>query len=58
MKFFFGRPDNIAVLAELYEGRGGEGTPRPNDETFHRQVGMTLGYPVAAIDDFIGRLPK
>lgn len=54
-KYFLGKERNVKALVELYRDRGGNGSPRPADESFHRSVGEALGYAPDAIDNFIER---
>lgn len=56
IKYFLGREENVKVLADLYRGRGGGGSPLPADENFHRAVGEALGYPAGAVDTFIAQI--
>lgn len=56
LKLFWGKPDSVSALANLYAGRGGADSPIPADESFHRAVGKALGYPPAAIDAFVERI--
>lgn len=53
IKYFWGKEENVRNLANLYQGRGGDDSPLPADEGFHRAVGEALGYPIEAIDAFI-----
>ena len=53
IKYFLGREENVKTLAEQYEGRGGDDSPKKADESFHRAVGEALGYPAEAIDAFV-----
>jgi hypothetical protein len=54
-KYFLGQAENVKALVELYRDRGGDDSPRPADESFHRAVGEALGYAPEAIDNFIER---
>jgi len=55
-KYFLGHEENVRILADLYQGRGGGDSPLPADENFHRAVGEALGYPKEAVDAFIAQI--
>ena len=56
--YFLGKTANVTALAALYHGRGGDDSPLPADESFHRAVGAALGYPAEAIDNYITRISE
>jgi len=55
-KYFLGKEENVRALAALYYDRGGDDSPRPADESFHRNVGKALGYSPEAIDRFVAQI--
>jgi hypothetical protein len=56
-RWFLGQEENVRALVELYRERGGDDSPRPADESFHRGVGHALGYSPAAIEAYIAQPP-
>jgi hypothetical protein len=57
-RYFLGKEENVKDLSELYFERGGDDSPRPADESFHRAVGSALGYSPEAINNFVAQISR